>query len=142
MAGLKVIFFKFSYIFYSGGTKNTKLWTLLGVSGKPLNNLIWDRKPFLNSFFHCREFSLQSWYKKIRIFINFQLQTALESRKQHQMTWNLAYLSIFISSKRKNPLERNILTFPKIKVDVRFFSNLNHIAILKKKKLITAHLGC
>ena len=44
-------------------------------------------------------------HEKIQIFVIFQLQTATESQKQHQMTWNLEHNPVLMSFTRKNTPE-------------------------------------
>ena len=83
-------------------------------------------KPFCNILNQLRYFPVQTWYEKTRIFTSFQLQTALESRNQHQMTWNLAFLSTFMSSTRKNHPKSVNRKSPFFKVKVPFFFILPH----------------
>jgi len=83
-------------------------------------------KPFFNIFNLRREFPVQIWCKKPTFFTLFQLQTATESRKQHWMTWNLAYKSIFMSSTRINHFGMDIWNIAKNQVNVRFFSIFSH----------------
>ena len=86
-------------------------------------------KPFCNILNQLRYFPVQTWYEKTRIFTSFQLQTALESRNQHQMTWNLAFLSTFMSSTRKNHPKSVNRKSPFFKVKVPFFFILPHSAL-------------
>jgi hypothetical protein len=90
-----------------------------------------NRKPFFNIFNHYREFSIQIRHEKFKNFIIFQLQTALESHRQHQMSWNLAYKSIFTSSIRINHQKNVNRNSSKNEVNVRFFSILPHSGISK-----------
>jgi len=96
---------------------------------KLLYTIITNWKPFFNIFYHRRDFPAWMWHEKIRFFTPFQLQTALESRKPHQMTWNLASKSTFMSSTRKNYFGMDIRNIDKIKVNGRFFSIFSHSVV-------------
>ena len=88
---------------------------------KLLYSTIRNRNPFFNIFNRCGDFSVQIQCEKIRFFTHFQLQTAIEPRKQHQMTWNSVYKSTFMSATRKNNFKMDIRNIAKIEVMSAFF---------------------